>query len=306
MSRIFDNLKHLKKTQQRRQRLIYTLLAVLLVFLILFFYWFISKSAFILVKNDTFEKVSWAVVLDGQGVALERSDYIKEQMLQHKVDSVVFLGRRVFKNKNNADFYVEEFLSDGKIDSGRVFLFHHNDPSTIEEARSLIPWLQQKNIDTVLLVTSAPATQRVHRIFSKLSGKTPVFITVDIQHYTFRAHRWIFERESRKEWLKGWLALLNSYIDLWGEKPIEVDKNKIPNVYSVKEKKFINSIEKPKKTPETKTPKIKVSPTEKDSIPMEQSPSTLDPLDKNTSKPEADTSSKNPDKQNPSSSHKTK
>ena len=109
----------------------------------------------------------------------------------------------------------------GNFDENAIFLVPHNDPSTISEAYSLIPWLKKHNADTVLLVTDAASTYRVKRIFQKLSGNSPVYLTKDIKHVTYNASCWYSNRESRKDWLRSWAALFMSYIDLFNTDTLE-------------------------------------------------------------------------------------
>ncbi len=238
MSRIFANLNQIRDTQRRRRFHIGVILGVLFLILLLFVYLFIGRSGYWLVDDDSFEHVSWVAILDGQTADMERSDYTLKIMKEGKADSVLILGRRVFRDKNNADYYADDFMRSGNIDSGRVFLFRHNDPSTLEEALSIVPWFKSKNVDTVLLITSAAASNRAKHIFTTLAGEKPVFITVDIQHYLYNSKNWFFERESRKIWLREWFALFNSYYDLWGVDTLELDSLKLPEVKSLKEERI--------------------------------------------------------------------
>jgi len=238
LSRIFANLNQIRDTQRRRRFHIGVILGVLFLILLLFVYLFIGRSGYWLVDDDSFEHVSWVAILDGQTADMERSDYTLKIMEEGKADSVLILGRRVFRDKNNADYYAYDFMRSGNIDSGRVFLFRHNDPSTLEEALSIVPWFKSKNVDTVLLITSAAASNRAKHIFTTLAGEKPVFITVDIQHYLYNSKNWFFERESRKIWLREWFALFNSYYDLWGVDTLELDSLKLPEVKSLKEERI--------------------------------------------------------------------
>jgi hypothetical protein len=238
LSRIFANLNQIRDTQRRRRFHIGVILGVLFLILLLFVYLFIGRSGYWLVDDDSFEHVSWVAILDGQTADMERSDYTLKIMEEGKADSVLILGRRVFRDKNNADYYADDFMRSGNIDSGRVFLFRHNDPSTLEEALSIVPWFKSKNVDTVLLITSAAASNRAKHIFTTLAGEKPVFITVDIQHYLYNSKNWFFERESRKIWLREWFALFNSYYDLWGVDTLKLDSLKLPEVKSLKEERI--------------------------------------------------------------------
>lgn len=189
-------------------------LLILLVIAVLTYAIF-EKSGHWLVQDDEVEHVKWVAVLDGQSADLERSDYAANLVKEGKADSVLLLGRRVYRERSNSEFYAEDFMKLGAFDSNAVFLVPHNDPSTISEAFSLIPWLKKHNADTVLLLTGASSTYRVKRIFQKLSGNSPVYVTKDIHHYTYNPNCWYSNRESRKDWLRSWAALFASYFDLF-------------------------------------------------------------------------------------------
>ena len=180
-----------------------------------------EKSGHWLVEDDEFEHVKWVAILDGQTADLERSDYAANLLKEGKVDSVLILGRRSFRDRSNSEFYAEDFMKLGSFDSNAVFLVPHNDPSTISEAYSLIPWLKKHEIDTVLLLTDAASTYRVKRIFQKLSGKSPVYITKDIHHVLSNPSCWYNNRESRKNWLRSWASLFASYVDIFNSDTLE-------------------------------------------------------------------------------------
>ena len=68
----------------------------------------------------------------------------------------------------------------------------------------------------MLLLTTAAATARVSNLFKTLAGEKPVFLTTDIHHYLYDANTWYVNRESRKNWLREWAALLYSKFELIG------------------------------------------------------------------------------------------
>jgi len=194
---------------------------LVLLFIAILTYIIFEKSGHWLVDDNEFEHVKWVAVLDGQSADLERSDYAANLLREGKADSVLLLGRRVYRNRSNSEYYAEDFMKLGAFDSNAVFLVPHNDPSTISEAYSLVPWLKKHNADTVLLLTSAASTYRVKRIFQKLSGNSPVYITKDIHHITYNPSNWYSNRESRKDWIRGWAALFVSYFDLFNTDTLE-------------------------------------------------------------------------------------
>ena len=217
MSRIFKPISDIRKEKRRAKIVTRTRIVVAVVLCILLFYVLVSYSGHWLVRDDSFEHVNWVVVLDGQSGDLEPSDYAAKLVREGKADSVLILGRRVFRDKNNADFYAEDMEEVGGVDPSRIYIYRHDDPSTIEEAVSVIPWFKRRAPkDTVLLLTAAPATRRAAFLFNTLSGGHPAFITVDLHDWRYNAKTWIFEREARKNWLREWAAILNAKWDLLG------------------------------------------------------------------------------------------
>ena len=214
-------LKSDKKDSRKKKNFSLGISLLILFVIAVITYFVFEKSGHWLVEDDEIEHVKWVAVLDGQTADLERSDYVANLMKEGIVDSVLILGRRMYRDRSNSEFYAEDFMKLGAFDSNAVFLVPHNDPSTISEAYSLIPWFKQHNADTVLLITGASATYRVKRIFQKLSGNSPVYLTKDIHHVTYNPKCWYSNRESRKGWLIGWASLIASYFDLFNADTLE-------------------------------------------------------------------------------------
>lgn len=206
---------------RKNRKGIFGILSALAVLLVILFYTTMTKSGHWLVQDDEITHVKWAILLDGQTADLERNNFAATLMADGKIDSIVILGRRVYRDKSNADFYAEDFMKLGMFDSAAVFLARHDDPSTISEAYTVIPWIKRHKADTVLLITAAPASKRAVKIFTELSGDKPVYLSADIHHHQYYADSWAFNRESRKNWLHEWAALIHSYWDLLGTDTIE-------------------------------------------------------------------------------------
>lgn len=228
MSRVIQPLESYREERHRRR--VHKGLAVFLAVLALIIvaYLAVARSGRWLVKEQSFGHLPWVVILDGQSADLERDDFAADLMTQGRADSVLILGRRVFRDKSNADFYAEDFMRSGTIDAGRVYVFRHDDPSSIAEARSIIPWLKSRAAgDTILLLTDAAATRRVNAIFNRLSNGHPVFITCDIHNYRYNADNWWGDREARKKWAHEWAAMLLSKWDLLNADTVAVDPERV-------------------------------------------------------------------------------
>lgn len=235
MSRILEN-QQLSKRQRRERRNRFLVVAIVAVIVVLSLgYWLFVSSGKWLVKDDEFKKVTWVAVLEGQSNNMERTDYAAKLLASGKADSAVIFGRRVFRDYSSADFYIADMFRAGDLDSTRVFPFTHDDPSTLEEAVSIVPWFKARNADTVLLVTSASATRRASQIFNTLAGGKPVFLTADIHHYSYNPETWLGERESRKLWIREILAYIQMKVELFGAEPLEVDQKRLPLLRTVKQ-----------------------------------------------------------------------
>lgn len=235
MSKILDNPTLSKKQRaKRRSRRLWAATAIAFA-LVVVCYVLIARSGYWLVQDDEFEHVSWVVVLDGQSADMERTDFAANLLRTGKADSMMVLGRRVFKNKCNADFYAEDFMHDGDLDSSKVFIVCHLDPSTLEEAFTVIPWLKAKDVDTVLIVTETPATARASYIFNRLSGGRPFFKTVDIHNVAYNPSTWLQDREARKWWIREIAANALARWDLMSSGTLDVDLSKLKKYISMRD-----------------------------------------------------------------------
>ena len=235
MRRILDNSELIKRNKKNKRKKIILFGSFFILFLLFLFYCFGYNSTRFFIQKDDYKHVSWVVVLDGQTADLERTDYALKLLETGKADSMLILGRRVFKDKSNADFYFENLATENTVDSSKIFLFRHNDPSTLEEAVSIIPWLKERNADTVLLLTSSLATRRAASIFNTLSGKRPVFITDVVPYYNFNSDFWITSREMKKVFVREVLAFIQSRFDLLFMDTLVVEKERIKEILSVQE-----------------------------------------------------------------------
>lgn len=246
-------------------RKVLTISAIVVVLCVIAFYIVLTKSGQWLVQDDEFDHVSWVVILDGQSADMERSNYAIDLVAEGRVDSVVILGRRVLRDRSNAEFYAEDFIQHSSIDSNALFLARHDDPSTISEAFTIIPWLKSRKADTVLVLTTAAATKRVANIFQSLAGESPVFLTKDIQHYLYDAETWYINRESRKNWLREWAALFYSKFELNGDTLTENDSAYFAPIRSLKEEKTESVVDLQKFLKQTQSKTQEVIKESKDS-----------------------------------------
>lgn len=229
MSRFFPRKTDFRERKRRRNWRWGAWSAAALLALALVFYILAGRTGHWLVQDDTYAHVRYAVVLDGQGPDLERNTFAAGLLADKKADTLIVLGRRIFRDRSAVDFYVPDLLRQGPVDAGRILVLRHDDPSTLEEAYSLIPALKQRKADTVLLITATPASRRAALIFNTLSEGTPVFIACDIGYFDYRPDTWIHTREGRKKWLREWAALWATRWDLlWASPAVPLEGKSYP------------------------------------------------------------------------------
>ena len=241
--------KRIKKTSKK-----FFGIAIAVAFLlVLCFYLIMTCSGKWLVQQDEFTHVKWVAVLDGQGPDMERTDLAAKLLREHKADSILILGRRIYKSHYNADYYAEDLMKQGDFDSSAIFLARHDDPSTLEEARTIIPWLKKRNADTVLLITCIAATKRVARIFNTLAGSKPHFIVSGGLTDFFVPESWSVNRETKKIWAKEWASLFLSYFDLFSADTLGIaDSAYLAPIRSLSEERKTDFIDLQKMLPSVK------------------------------------------------------
>lgn len=234
MSRFYPRDPEVRFKQRAflRRRLAF-FFALFLVAVVILTYAVLRWSGNWLVLDATWDRADWVVVLDGQTASMERSDEALRLLKTAKVDSILVLGRRAYRDRSNADFYVEDMLLQGRIDTSRLFLFRHDDPSSIEEALTVIPLFQARQVDTVIVLTQNAATRRVSHIFQKLSGGKPVFVVASSKDPAYDPATWLHSREARKIWLREWTAYFVAKWELWGVEPIQSDPRKVKSMEPV-------------------------------------------------------------------------
>lgn len=176
------------------------------------------KSGRWLVKEDSFDHVSWALVLAGESRDCERSDKAIELFKAERADSIIISATRIFKNRYQSEFMVDYFVQQG-VPRERVFEFRQDAYSTIEEARLLVRQFRLQNLDTVLIITSSFHTARTRRIFRKLAQGYPVILVAAADYHVYDPNAWWSNRESRKLWFDEWAKTVFTVFELWKAPP---------------------------------------------------------------------------------------
>lgn len=171
------------------------------------------KSGRWLVREDSFEKVGWGVVLAGESRDCERSDAAIRMHLDGKIDTLVLSSMRIFKNRYQGEFLADYYASQG-VRRDRLFEFRQDAYSTIEEARLLVRQFRLQDLDTVLIITSDYHTARTRNIFNKLARGYPAILVASADYNVYDPDAWWTSRESMKIWLTEWTKTFFTYFEL--------------------------------------------------------------------------------------------
>jgi uncharacterized SAM-binding protein YcdF (DUF218 family) len=192
------------------------------------------KSGKWLVSDDPFEKAPWALVLAGESRDCERTDEAIKLYLDGRIDTLVLSGDRIFRTRYTSEFLVNEYVREG-VPRGKIFEFHQDAYSTLEEARALIRQFRLQKLDTVVIITSNYHTARARRIYRKLAGGFPHIIVHAAPYHAFDPASWWSSRESCKIWFEEWVRVLYGWWELLRATP-ETGKaeyqNLVPDIWS--------------------------------------------------------------------------
>lgn len=183
------------------------------------------KSGRWLVSDDPFEKVEWAVVLAGEGRDAERSEAALRLYLDGRIDTLIYSGIRVFKDRYSSDF-MTDWLAKNGYPREKLFEFRQDAYSTQEEAGFLIRQFRQQGLDTVLIITSNFHTARTRRIFRELAQGYPFVLVHAAELKDFEPSAWWSSREGRKHWLMEWTKTFSTWFELLNAPP-ETGKSEV-------------------------------------------------------------------------------
>lgn len=218
---LHPGIAHQRKKNMRNKKPL--LLSALFFLALLVFYFMVRFSGTWLVSYDELQHTPWLLVLDGQGPDMERTDYALRLLDSGLTDTILVSGRRTFKNFNNADFYRREMLLQGNYNPEQILVFHHDDASTLEEAKSIIPALIDRGVDSLTIITAPLASARALHIFRHLAGEDISYIQAANDFDFIHADNWMTHREGKALWITQILGRLYTFWELWGQNPLTSD-----------------------------------------------------------------------------------
>jgi len=218
---LHPGIAHQRKKNMRNKKPL--LLSALFFLALLVFYFMVRFSGSWLVSYDELQHTPWVLVLDGQGPDMERTDYALRLLDSGLTDTILVSGRRTFKSFNNADFYRREMLLQGNYNPEQILVFHHDDASTLEEAKSILPALINRGVDSLTIITAPLASARALHIFRHLAGEEIAYIQAATDFDFIHADNWMTHREGKALWITQILGRLYTFWELWGQNPLTSD-----------------------------------------------------------------------------------
>lgn len=219
-----------------RKSLIYLLIPTAVLMPILLW-----SMGFMLVNEDEFKHHEWALVLEGQGHTLYRTEAATELYLAKKVDKIVISGGAIVPQFFKSEFYAKEVVKAG-VPQEDIYQVGHYAQSTLEEAVQVMQFFRERKVDTVVLVTSAYHTARAKRILNQVSQGNPYFITPVIEDPEFNPNTWMFERHARAIFVLEWMKTINSWLESFREVGISKNISWVQGLqYDIRFRKSLNN-----------------------------------------------------------------
>jgi uncharacterized SAM-binding protein YcdF (DUF218 family) len=109
------------------------------------------------------------------------------------------------------DFYSQRVLMAKGVPPLAIRILPDLIVNTADEVREIGRIAREQNFKTVLIVTSAPHTRRVHAIWSRLIGDSPRLIVRHPIDDSFNASRWWRNSGDGLDVVREWLGLANAW-----------------------------------------------------------------------------------------------
>jgi uncharacterized SAM-binding protein YcdF (DUF218 family) len=109
------------------------------------------------------------------------------------------------------DFYSQRVLMAGGVPALSIRILPDPVINTADEVREIGRIAREQNLKTVLIVTSAPHTRRVHAIWKRLVGDSPQLIVRHPLDDSFDGPRWWRNTQDALDVVREWLGLANAW-----------------------------------------------------------------------------------------------
>lgn len=109
------------------------------------------------------------------------------------------------------DFYSQRVLMAMNVPALSIRILPDPSANTQQEVEEIGRMAREANFRTVVIVTSAPHTRRVHAIWKRLIGDSPKLIVRHPVDDSFNAARWWRNTQDALDVVREWLGLANAW-----------------------------------------------------------------------------------------------
>lgn len=167
------------------------------------------------IVEDPLRHADAIVVLGDDNFYGDRATRAAEIFRQGLAPVVIACGRRLRPNADIAELMAHDLVERG-IPKEHILRFSHGAASTIEEAQQLTGFVRQRNIKSVILVTSNYDTRRARYIFRRIFPQDIELRVASARDGDFDPERWWEKRNSTKELAREWIAFVVAKWELRG------------------------------------------------------------------------------------------
>lgn len=167
------------------------------------------------IVDDPLRHADAVIVLGDDNFYGDRATRAAEIFRQGQAPLVIVSGRRLRPNASIAELMEHDLIERG-VPKEHIARFLHDASSTMEEAQQLAGFLRQRNIKSVILVTSNYHTRRARYIFRRIFPQEIEVRVASARDGDFDPDRWWEKRKSTKELAQEVIAFVVAKWDLRG------------------------------------------------------------------------------------------
>jgi uncharacterized SAM-binding protein YcdF (DUF218 family) len=159
------------------------------------------------IVEDHLQRADAIVVLGDDNFYGDRATRAAEIFRQGLAPLVIASGRRLRPSADVAELIAHDLAGRG-IPMEHIVRFTHDAASTIEEAQQLAGFVRQRNMKSLILVTSNYDTRRARYIFCRIFPQDIELSVASARDGDFDPDRWWEKRSSVKELAREWSAFV--------------------------------------------------------------------------------------------------
>ena len=157
------------------------------------------------IVEDPLERADAIIVLGDDNFYGDRATRAAEIFRQGKAPLIIVSGRRLRPNVGVAELMEHDLVERG-VPKQNIVRFTHDADGTAEEAEQLLPLVRQRNIKSVVLVTSNYHTRRARYTFRCIFPQDIAVRVASARDGDFDPDHWWEKRKSIKELAREWTA----------------------------------------------------------------------------------------------------